>query len=459
MPGGQRRLANVRKLMRLAREHEAAHGSDLRDFLELVARRARLGRGRGEARESEAPVEGEALDAVRLMTIHRAKGLEFEVVCVADLGRGPRWRAELMRVGRDGRFGLRLGRAGHRPARVGARLQGARRGAPAAEAREERRLFYVAMTRARERLILSGAAKLEVWPELEGPGGGGGPVAWIGPAAGRARRRGGDVRAAGGSRSRRAAPDRSPPDRADRRPKQSDRAAGRCCRSAPDRRRHRRAAHGATGVRAQLHLAGRVPALRLPLLRRAGAPAAGAPGHEGAGAGAESRRARSAPPSAARSSTRCSSGSISAARSSPPRRRSPLRRALRADGRSGRRRRGADHRARGSLRGRRAVPAAWARRPACGARSGSGSCSADGVLIGGVFDVIAREPGGPHPDRRLQDRSARRRRPAGARRSRLRHAAAGLRAGRAEAPAPTRSRSCTRSSSFRSARRSATVRP
>ena len=42
------------------------------------------------------------------MTIHRAKGLEFEVVCVADLGRGPRWRAELMRVGRDGRFGLRL---------------------------------------------------------------------------------------------------------------------------------------------------------------------------------------------------------------------------------------------------------------------------------------------------------------------------------------------------------------
>ena len=72
MPGGQRRLANVRKLMRLAREHEAAHGPDLRGFLELVARRARS--GVGEARESEAPVEGEALDAVRLMTIHRAKG-------------------------------------------------------------------------------------------------------------------------------------------------------------------------------------------------------------------------------------------------------------------------------------------------------------------------------------------------------------------------------------------------
>ena len=181
MPGGQRRLANVRKLMRLAREHEAAHGPDLRAFLDLVARRARS--GAGEARESEAPVEGEALDAVRLMTIHRAKGLEFEVVCVADLGRGPRWRAELIRIGRDGRFGLRLAEpgTGRRESALEYKALGDER--QAAEAREERRLFYVAMTRARERLILSGAAKLDAWPDLEGPGGGGGPIAWIGPAA------------------------------------------------------------------------------------------------------------------------------------------------------------------------------------------------------------------------------------------------------------------------------------
>ncbi|MBV9417877.1 MAG: PD-(D/E)XK nuclease family protein, partial [Solirubrobacterales bacterium] len=180
MPGGQRRLANVRKLMRLGRDHEAAHGSDLRGFLALVARRARF--GAEAARESEAPVEGEALDAVRLMTIHRAKGLEFELVCVADLGRGPRWRAELMRVGRDGRFGLRLAEpgTGRRESALAYKALGDAR--LDAEAREEKRLFYVAMTRARERLILSGAAKLDAWPALEGPGGGGGPIAWIGPA-------------------------------------------------------------------------------------------------------------------------------------------------------------------------------------------------------------------------------------------------------------------------------------
>ena len=172
--GGRRRLANVRKLMRLAREHETEHGPDLRTFLSVIAQRARA----GDSRESEAPVEGEALDAVRLMTIHRSKGLEFDTVCVADLGRA-RWaQYEVMRVSGDGRFGLRIAEPGtgrkeqalHYKALGDERL--------AAEEAEERRLFYVAMTRARERLVLSGAARLERWPD----GNGGTPIGWIAPA-------------------------------------------------------------------------------------------------------------------------------------------------------------------------------------------------------------------------------------------------------------------------------------
>jgi ATP-dependent helicase/nuclease subunit A len=176
MPGGQRRLANVRKLMRLAREHEAAHGGELRAFLEQIA--ARAGEfSRAGMHESEAPVEGEALDALRLMTIHRAKGLEFQVVCVADLGRGPRWSADLMRIGRDGRFGLRLAQPGTGKRELALDYRALGDEQALADAREERRLFYVAMTRARERLVLSGAAKLDQWPAD-----GGGPIAWIGPA-------------------------------------------------------------------------------------------------------------------------------------------------------------------------------------------------------------------------------------------------------------------------------------
>jgi ATP-dependent exoDNAse (exonuclease V) beta subunit len=181
-PGGRRRLANVRKLMRLGSEWESSAGPDLHGFVALVERRARGEEGAGGSgidRESEAPVESEALDAVRLMTIHRAKGLEFDVVCVADLGRGPRYRHDLVRISRDGSgLGLRLARSGTE-ARIPA-LDYDAIGAQRAErdAQEERRLFYVAMTRARERLLLSGAAKLDTWSK----GNTGTPIDWIAPA-------------------------------------------------------------------------------------------------------------------------------------------------------------------------------------------------------------------------------------------------------------------------------------
>jgi len=179
MPGGVRRLANARKLMRLAREHETSNGPGLHGFVMSLAQRAAGGQG---AREGEAPVEGEGLDAIRLMTIHRAKGLEFHTVVVADLGRSVRPRPEIVRVSGDGRrLGLRLTRAGVSGRESALQYTPLGHEATAAADREERRLFYVAMTRAQERLVLSGAAKLSGW--LDGSGKvGGGPIAWIAPA-------------------------------------------------------------------------------------------------------------------------------------------------------------------------------------------------------------------------------------------------------------------------------------
>ncbi len=436
MPGGQRRLANVRKLMRLAREHEAAHGPDLHDFLDLVARRARFGAAAGEARESEAPVEGEALDAVRLMTIHRAKGLEFEVVCVADLGRGPRWRAELMRIARDGRFGLRLAEpgTGRRESALDFKTLGDER--LAAEAYEERRLFYVAMTRARERLILSGAAKLEAWPALEGNGGGGGPIAWIGSAL---------AELDGVSVSFVAPDDLGPPTTEvrilDRRgaapggaveppeppqPLEPPPAAGvATAAGAPPEptatgaftaTAGRAGAPRATGRGAQLLLAGRIPALRLPLLRRARVAAAPAP-EPG------DRRRRPAGGHAQRDRARDGRACPTRASRLPPTR--PHHRgddrggrvALRADCCAGWRRRRADHRAGRPLFRRRAVPAPRprGRRPARGALplpAGIRSRPARAGRRGVRRDrPRARRP---DPGRRLQDRSAGGRGPAGA---------------------------------------------
>jgi ATP-dependent helicase/nuclease subunit A len=171
---GERRLANVHKLLRLARGFEAAEGRDLRGFLDHVAHREAF----AVSSEPHAPTAGTEPDAVRLMTIHAAKGLEFPVVCVADLGRiGNGMQPDLLVDGE--RIGLRLASLdGSEP--VGCleyeRLCEQRR---AAEAAEEERIVYVAMTRARERLLLSGAVDFERWPAAR-PGGA--PIAWLGPA-------------------------------------------------------------------------------------------------------------------------------------------------------------------------------------------------------------------------------------------------------------------------------------
>jgi ATP-dependent exoDNAse (exonuclease V) beta subunit len=168
---GPRRLANVRKLVRLAAAYEARHGRDLRGFIDHA--RAELD---AAAAETDAPVDGDE-DAVRLMTIHAAKGLEFGVVVVAELGRQGAGRAEDLLTG-DDRVGLRLvGMDGHsEPALAFDELRDELR---AADAQEERRVLHVALTRAEERLILSGAVDASRdWP-AERPGAC--PLATVGP--------------------------------------------------------------------------------------------------------------------------------------------------------------------------------------------------------------------------------------------------------------------------------------
>jgi ATP-dependent helicase/nuclease subunit A len=159
LPGGPRRMANVRKLMRMAREYEAEEGRDLRGFIDSLAER-----DAPHTREGEAPLEAEALDAVRLMTVHRAKGLEFPVVCLADLGKDGRDDEGTLRISEDGSVGLRLARLEGAPLES-ERLARIKADQRAAAEEEERRIFYVAVTRAKEHLVLSGATDLVKRPE------------------------------------------------------------------------------------------------------------------------------------------------------------------------------------------------------------------------------------------------------------------------------------------------------
>ncbi|MBA2262493.1 MAG: UvrD-helicase domain-containing protein, partial [Solirubrobacterales bacterium] len=174
LPGGERRMANVHKLQRLAAAYEEAGRHDIGGFLRFATEEEEAG-----AREPEAPIELGDLRAVRLMTIHAAKGLEFPVVVLATLGRRPNLDKPDLAVG-DGEAGVRvIGFEGEgAPTATLARLTAAARERAAAE---ERRVLYVAATRARERLILSGTTRLDREPP-SGPGAP--PIAWLRPVLG-----------------------------------------------------------------------------------------------------------------------------------------------------------------------------------------------------------------------------------------------------------------------------------
>ena len=151
---GARRFANLRKLGRLARDYESVRGADLAGFVRFVRDQDALG-----AKELEAVAEEEGGSAVRLLTIHAAKGLEYKVVIVADAGRdvgGPRSPDEIVALS-DGRFGFRMVHPTRGKREPVFEWDAVKEAASEQEAEERLRLYYVAMTRAIDRLIVSGA--------------------------------------------------------------------------------------------------------------------------------------------------------------------------------------------------------------------------------------------------------------------------------------------------------------
>jgi ATP-dependent helicase/nuclease subunit A len=150
---GRRRYANMRKLARLARSYEELRGPDVEGFVRFVAEQEALG-----ARELEAVAEEEGADAVRLLTIHAAKGLEFKVVIVADAGRdkAPPSADEILALA-DGRFGFRVADPWTSKRRGAFAYEEIKESRRLEDEAEKLRLYYVAMTRAKERLIVSGA--------------------------------------------------------------------------------------------------------------------------------------------------------------------------------------------------------------------------------------------------------------------------------------------------------------
>jgi ATP-dependent helicase/nuclease subunit A len=154
---GRRRYANLRKLARLARSYEELRGPDVEGFVRFVEEQEAVG-----AAERDAVAEEEGADAVRLLTIHAAKGLEFKVVVVADAGRDRNApSADEILCLADGRFGFRVADpvTGKRHGVLG--YESVKQVRTAEDEAERLRLYYVAMTRAIDRLIVSGSIDSE----------------------------------------------------------------------------------------------------------------------------------------------------------------------------------------------------------------------------------------------------------------------------------------------------------
>jgi ATP-dependent helicase/nuclease subunit A len=145
---GEQSLSNLTKLERLAAERGNA---TLKEFIDFVAVAMDESQDEGEN-----PLADEHRNAVRVLTVHTAKGLEYPVVFLPNLcasNRGGRDRAITHRVDwEDNRAGLRLPRAKATDMAM-AFIE------KAEEIREEKewiRLLYVAMTRAKEQVTLMG---------------------------------------------------------------------------------------------------------------------------------------------------------------------------------------------------------------------------------------------------------------------------------------------------------------
>ncbi len=150
---GRRRYANLRKLARLARSYEELRGPDVEGFVRFVREQGTVG-----ASELEAVAEEEGTDVIRLLTIHGAKGLEFKVVVVADAGRhGAARDADEILCLPDGRLGFRVADPSTGKRRPTSDYQEVKEVEDEAAEAERRRLYYVAMTRAIDRLIVSGS--------------------------------------------------------------------------------------------------------------------------------------------------------------------------------------------------------------------------------------------------------------------------------------------------------------
>lgn len=156
MPGGLQRQANLRILFERARQYEETSYKGLFNFIQFIER---LKSSQGDM--GSAKILGENENVVRIMSIHKSKGLEFPVVFVSGCGKNFNMvdMTRSILVHQDLGFGPDYVDYSRRVSCPTLPKQAIKYKLRLETLSEEMRILYVAMTRAREKLILTGSVK------------------------------------------------------------------------------------------------------------------------------------------------------------------------------------------------------------------------------------------------------------------------------------------------------------
>ncbi len=163
MPAGEQRRANINMLVEKAAAFEKGTYRGLFHFLRYIETIQTY-----EIDYGEAPLAGEGTDAVQIMSIHKSKGLEFPVVIAAGMGHRFNRRESAKPLIMHPQYGLAVRLVDPERhmqidtplMRIFAHLN------QLEDQGEQLRILYVAMTRAKEKLILTAAAGSSAWDRL-----------------------------------------------------------------------------------------------------------------------------------------------------------------------------------------------------------------------------------------------------------------------------------------------------
>ena len=168
MPAGETRRANLDMLVEKAIAYEATSYKGLFHFIRYIEKLKKYDTDFGEAN-----VAGEQADTVRIMSIHKSKGLEFPVVFLAGMGKRFNKQDAYGAVLLDADLGLAADYLDlkQRLKMPTLKKQALKRRMELESMGEELRVLYVAMTRAKEKLIMTATdrslgSKMEKWAQV-----------------------------------------------------------------------------------------------------------------------------------------------------------------------------------------------------------------------------------------------------------------------------------------------------